>query len=89
MQNEFWKKQMILAGTLFVPAWYQFLKLPVVVARFPEKIAMSARLWGTRKMCPAGYKKAICEPVCVSQMVSSDCKYPMYCTFDLNRQLGF
>ena len=30
---------------------------PCSLARFPEKIAMSARLWGTRKMCPAGYKE--------------------------------
>jgi hypothetical protein len=31
------------------------------LARFPEKIAMLSRLWGTRKMCPAGYKKGNLE----------------------------
>ncbi len=64
-------------GNLFGSRLISNLKLPVVLARFPEKIAMLARLWGTRKMCPAGYKKASLEPVCVSQMVSSDCGCPM------------
>ena len=60
-------------GNSFSSCLLSNLKLPVVLARFPKKIAMSARLWGTKEMCPARYKKARLKPVCVSQMMASDC----------------
>ena len=46
MQNEFKEGEMKdLAGTIFVPTYYHLLN-PCSLARFPEKIAMLARLCG-------------------------------------------